>query len=145
STFVSTSGPITAYASPSQTSQLRSPQFCAPSWLAPTSASGSHMTSRTSALIRYGEYRRMSGAIVTEYTAQAAAIPRTSRSPPRSADRLAPDPTATSATPPNVTRAAIQNWSDSCSSPTADATRAVKMGVVPRISATVVAVVSFNA
>ena len=68
-----------------------------------------------------------------------------SRSPPRSADRSPPDPSATSATPAKPTAVAIQNRAVSRSSPTIDATIAAKIGVVPRISATVVAELSFSA
>ena len=50
-----------------------------------------------------------------------------------------PAPTATSATPPKDTAAASQKRRVGCSIPVSDENSPVKIGIVPRISATVVA------
>ena len=82
---------------------------------------------------------------MTEYAAQVAAAATASRSPPTSPESPPPDPTATSATPANDTALAIQKIRDSRSRPNARAISAAKIGVDPRMRATVVAVVSFTA
>src|SRR5512133_3370137 len=87
----------------------------------------------------------MSGAIVTEYAAHDIASTIASRSPPRSADRSPPEPRATSATPAQPIAVATQNRPLSRSRPTTDDMIAAKIGVIPRISATVVAEPSFSA
>ena len=87
---------------------------------------------------------RISGVTVTEYAAQVAASPTASRSPPRSAETLPPLPSATSETPPKVTAAAAQKRGEGRSRPTAAEINPVKIGVVPRISATVVALASLS-
>src|SRR5437762_10689672 len=87
----------------------------------------------------------MSGATTTEYAAQVAAVATASTSPATSPETPPPEPTATSAPPPNETTLAAQNNRESRSSPAARAIRAAKIGVEPRMSATVVAVVSLTA
>src|SRR5581483_3066722 len=105
---------------------------------------GTTITQSTTALIRYGEYRRIRGAITTEKQSHDADSASASRSPPRSDDRLPPDPSATRATPPKPTAVASQNEGVSRSTPSTEETIAAKIGVVPMISETVVAVVSFS-
>ena len=61
-------------------------------------------------------------------------------SPQTFPETLSPEPAVTSATPPNERAAAIQKRRESCSTPTARAISAVKIGSVPKRSATVVAV-----
>jgi hypothetical protein len=61
------------------------------------------------------------------------------------ADSSPPDPAATSATPVNERPAASQKRRLSVSTPVPLAKSAVKIGSVPKSSATVVAVVNFNA
>src|SRR5207244_8578419 len=100
--------------------------------------------SSTRPLMRYGEYRRISGVRHTEYAAQEAESPSASSSPPRSADSLPPEPRATSATPPNDASVASQKRRLSRSRPTAEASAAAKIGVVPMISETVVALASLS-
>src|SRR5918911_2281047 len=87
----------------------------------------------------------MSGATITEYAAHVAAVATASTSPATSAETPPPDPTATSATPANETRLATQKMRERRSSPAARAMSAAKIGVEPRMSATVVAVVSLTA
>ena len=59
----------------------------------------------TTALIRDGEYVRMSGAMATEYAAQVAAVDEPEEDARRgSPDTSPPEPTATRATPTNETR-----------------------------------------
>ena len=69
----------------------------------------------------------------------AVAIP--SRSPRRSPERLPEEPSATSPTPANETAAASQNRPESRSRPNASPISAAKIGVAPRISAIVEALV----
>ena len=78
------------------------------------------------------------------YAAHVAAVATPSRSPLRLPE-TPPDPSATSATPPNETAAASQNRARHRSSPTANAISAAKIGVAPRISAIVDAFVSLIA
>src|SRR4051794_1679714 len=87
----------------------------------------------------------MSGAIATEYADQLIESATASRSPFAFAETDPPEPSTTSATPANETPAASQKRGASCSRPSACAKSAVKIGVVPRISATVVAVVNLSA
>jgi hypothetical protein len=78
--------------------------------------------------------------IATEYPAHVAAVPIASRSPFTSPE-TPPLPSVTSATPANEQPAASQNDDGSRSRPTRNANNPTKIGVVPRISATVDAVV----
>ena len=86
----------------------------------------------------------MSGAMVTEYAAQVAAVATPSRSPQTSV-RTPPAPAATSATPTNETKAATQKRARILSSRKTNAISAAKIGVVPRINAVVEALVSLIA
>src|SRR5689334_4266387 len=86
----------------------------------------------------------MSGTISTEYAAHAAAQARAIRSPFNVPATL-PEPTATSATPPNDTAAASQKPLSICSSRKSHAKIPTKTGVVPSTSATVDAVEYFSA
>jgi hypothetical protein len=74
-----------------------------------------------------------------------AAVASTSTSPLRSPDSWPPEPSATSATPPNDTTPASRKRRDRRSSPTPHATSAVKIGSTPMISAAVEAVVDLSA
>ena len=100
---------------------------------------------KKTALSLNGEYRRMSGPIATEYAAHVAEPSSASTSPFTFAERLPPDPTATSATPANEKPAASQKRSGRCSMPLPRAKSAVKIGSVPKRSATVAAVVKRRA
>ena len=73
----------------------------------------------------------------------AVAIP--SRLPRRSPENPAGEPAATSPTPANEIAAASQNLRDSRSSPNASPISAAKIGVAPRISAIVEALVFSSA
>ena len=84
----------------------------------------------------------MSGAIETEYAAHVADMPIATSTPPSSPESELPAPKATRATPPKETPAASQKRRVGCSTPVSDEKRPVKIGIVPRISATVVAFAS---
>src|SRR5262245_45515386 len=142
--FVRTSGPMTAKAKPIHTNAPKS-KLWSPIWCEPTASSGTDAAASSTALSRNGEYRRIRGAIATEYPAQVSEPSTASPSPFRSADRLPPEPSATSATPAKETSAASQNRRLRCSTPLPRAKSAVKIGSVPNRSATVVAVVNFSA
>src|SRR5262245_51938783 len=103
----------------------------------PVIATAAQPMASTSALIRYGEYDRISGAIATVYAAHVAAVATPSASPFRLPDTPPDLPSAISATPANDTAAAIQKRPCTRSSPIAKAISAVKIGVAPRISAIV--------
>src|SRR5579872_1504026 len=103
-----------------------------------TSASGTQPSPSTSALIRNGEYRRISGAIVTEYADHVTAVTTATRSPSTFPET---PPPATKPTPTNATSAASQKPDCIRSRPTAAAINAVKTGVAPSTSATVDALV----
>ena len=74
-----------------------------------------------------------------------AAVEIPSRSPRRSPEKPLGAPSATSPTPANETAAAIQNRRDSRSSPNASPISAAKIGVAPRMSAIVEALVFSSA
>jgi len=87
----------------------------------------------------------MSGPIATEYAAQVAAPTSASRIPPMSPEIPPLAPSATSTTPENEIPAASQWRKRSFSEPKAHAIRPTKIGSVPKVSATVAAVVSLTA
>jgi hypothetical protein len=87
----------------------------------------------------------MSGAIATEYAPQVAAPSTASRSPPRFAETLLPEPAVTRTTPRNESDAAIQNRRPRRSIPRSREMSAVKIGSVPKRRAAVVAVVRSSA
>src|SRR5690348_9149851 len=135
--FVRNSGPTTANANPAHTS---APKWN--DWLVvcgmPTAAIGSQPRASTSAEIRKGEYRRISGVIATEYIAQVSAVDTASPSP-NTWPENPPDPEATKATPTSETAVAIQKLRPIRSRPITLATTPMKIGVVPRNSVTVAA------
>src|SRR5436190_3987825 len=144
SRFVTTSGPTTAKAKPTQTSAPKWNSWCA-SWRAPTAQSSSAAAGRNAALRRKGEYRRIRGEMQTEYAAHEAEPPTASASPLRSDESDPPSPSATRATPAKDTSAAIQKRRLWRSTPAPRANKAVQIGKVPKSSATVVAVVKWSA
>ena len=79
------------------------------------------------------------------YQAHVAEAAKPSRSPQSCAETPVPEPSATSAAPPNASAAAIQKRELSRSIPSRRAKIPVITGSVPNRSATVVAVVSLIA
>src|SRR6185437_14075875 len=106
--------------------------------------SGIQPTASTCELILKGLYRRISGAIVREYAAQATAAESATRFPKRSPPSPPPEPAAISPTPTNETSAAAQNIRGGCSSPTRVAMIAAQIGTVPSIKPIVDALVSLT-
>ena len=128
--FVRKSGPTTAKANPIHTS---APKWN--DWLVvcgiPTAAIGSQPSASTSAEIRNGEYRRISGVIETEYIAHVSAVDTASPSPTRRARRTRPSRRRRMPRRPSETAVASQNPRPIRSSPITLATTPMKIGVVP--------------
>jgi hypothetical protein len=134
-TFVSTSGPSTAKTMSTQTSIPRS-HCCEDVCSLPVIAISTQLPASTTALMRDGEYRRISWVTTAEYAAQVAAVRTPSITPPTPPWISPPDPSATKPTPTKETTAPHQNRTVSRSVRVASPISAAKIGVAPRTSPT---------
>ncbi len=99
----------------------------------------------TRALTRDGEYVAISGATITEYAAQVAPVESPSRIPTALPETSPPEPRATSATPTNEIAAATRKRPVGRSVPRTSPKNAAKIGIAPRRSPIVDAVVASSA